>query len=60
MAKAWLCPCFFIGLRKPNRADPKGMYGFKQRTLAFTALGEYDKVVIKSTYQKAGGAVWFD
>jgi len=28
--------------------------------LTFTADGDYDKVVIKFTYKKATGTVWFD
>ena len=39
---------------------PKGTFGFKLMTLAFNASGAYNKVVIKFTYSKASGTVWFD
>lgn len=37
-----------------------GTYGFGQKTLNFTAASAFTKVVIKLTYAKAGGTVWFD
>jgi len=37
-----------------------GTYGFKQKTLSFTAPGDYTKIVIRFTYSKASGRVWFD
>ena len=37
-----------------------GTYGFNQKTLAFTAPGDYTKIVIRFTYNKASGRVWFD
>jgi hypothetical protein len=33
---------------------------FKKKTLTFTSTSAYDKVVIKFTYGKASGTVWFD
>lgn len=38
-----------------------GTYGtFQQKTLSFTATTAFTKVVIRFTYAKASGAVWFD
>jgi hypothetical protein len=33
---------------------------FQKKTLSFNATSAYTKVVIKFTYSKAGGTVWFD
>ncbi len=33
---------------------------FKQKLLSFTAPGDYTKIVIRFTYSKASGRVWFD
>jgi hypothetical protein len=38
----------------------KGTYGFRQKKLTFTAASAYTKVMIKFTYAKNGGTVWFD
>jgi len=35
-------------------------YAFKQKLLSFTAPGDYTKIVIRFTYSKASGRVWFD
>ncbi len=37
-----------------------GTYGFKQKLLSFTAPGPYTKIVVRFTYSKASGRVWFD
>ncbi len=37
-----------------------GTYSWTQKSLTFTAPGAYNKVVIKLTYSKAHGSVWFD
>ncbi len=37
-----------------------GTYGFKQKLLSFTAPGDYTKIVVRFTYSKASGRVWFD
>jgi hypothetical protein len=39
---------------------PNGSYPFQKKSLAFTAPSAYNKIVIKLTYSKATGAVWFD
>jgi predicted outer membrane repeat protein len=39
---------------------PKGTFGFKPLKTTFNAPGAYNKVVIRFTYQKASGSVWFD
>jgi hypothetical protein len=39
---------------------PNGNYGFTKKSLAFTAPGAYDKIVIKLIYSKSSGTVWFD
>jgi hypothetical protein len=45
---------------KPTINCVKGTYGFNQKLLAFTAPGDYTKIVIRITYNKASGQVWFD
>jgi hypothetical protein len=37
-----------------------GTFAYKQRTLTFTAPTAYTKVMVKFTYSKASGTVWFD
>jgi murein DD-endopeptidase MepM/ murein hydrolase activator NlpD len=37
-----------------------GTYNFTQKTLSFTALGTYNKIVIKLIYSKGSGSIWFD
>ncbi|MGC1378805.1 MAG: hypothetical protein WA821_21415 [Anaerolineales bacterium] len=37
-----------------------GTYDFQKKTLSFNAISAYTKVVIKFTYSKASGTVWFD
>jgi hypothetical protein len=37
-----------------------GTFAYKKKTLSFTAPAAYTKVVIKFTYSKASGTVWFD
>jgi hypothetical protein len=37
-----------------------GTFAYKQRTLTFTAPAAYTKVMIKFTFSKASGTVWFD
>jgi len=37
-----------------------GTYKFQLNTLNFKAPGNYNAVVVSLTYNKAGGAVWFD
>jgi hypothetical protein len=37
-----------------------GTYGFAQKLLNFTSPGTYTKVVIKLTYAKATGTIYFD
>jgi uncharacterized repeat protein (TIGR01451 family) len=37
-----------------------GTYGFTQKILNFTSLGVYTKVVIRLTYAKATGTIYFD
>lgn len=39
---------------------PTGKFGFRQLKTTFTATGAYNKVIIKFTYSKTSGAVWFD
>jgi hypothetical protein len=45
---------------KPTINCVKGTYGFNQKSLAFTAPGDYTKIIIRFTYTKASGQVWFD
>jgi len=37
-----------------------GTYTFKQKDLSFTAPGDYTKIIVRFTYSKASGRVWFD
>jgi len=37
-----------------------GTYGFTQKLMSFAAINAYNKIVIKLTYSKGSGAVWFD
>jgi len=37
-----------------------GTYAFKQKPLSFNAPGDYTKIVVRFTYSKASGWVWFD
>jgi hypothetical protein len=37
-----------------------GTFAYKQRTLTFTAPAAYTQVMIKFTFSKASGTVWFD
>jgi hypothetical protein len=37
-----------------------GTYGFQKKILSFTSSAPYTKVVIKFTYSKISGTVWFD
>ncbi len=37
-----------------------GTYDWKPRSAMFTALATYNKVVVRLTYSKASGTVWFD
>ncbi len=39
---------------------PNGSYGFTRKVLGFTAPAAYTKILIKLTYSKASGAIWFD
>ena len=39
---------------------PNGAYNWTQQKLAFTVAHAYTKVVIKLTYSKGSGTVWFD
>jgi len=39
---------------------PTGTFDFKQEMLTFNPLEEYSKVVIRFTYAKDSGRVWFD
>jgi hypothetical protein len=45
---------------KPTINCVKGSYGFNQKTLTFTAPGNYTKIIVRFTYTKATGQVWFD
>jgi uncharacterized repeat protein (TIGR01451 family) len=38
----------------------KDTYGFQQRSLYFTAISAYTKIVITLTYAKASGTIYFD
>lgn len=39
---------------------PTGSYGFTQYKLAFTSPSAYTRIVIRLTYSKGTGAIWFD
>jgi hypothetical protein len=41
-------------------ACPTGTYSWTSKAKSFNAFGDYTKVVIKITYLKASGYVWFD
>jgi hypothetical protein len=45
---------------KPTVNCGNGKYGFKQKTKSFPAPGAYTMIVIKFTYNKTSGSVWFD
>jgi Leucine-rich repeat (LRR) protein len=45
---------------KPLNCPAGTTYAWKKATLNFTALAAYTKVVIKFTFSKASGTVWFD
>jgi len=47
-----------VGVKTLN--CPTSTYDFKHRVLAFTAPAEYTKIVIRFTYAKNSGIVWFD
>jgi hypothetical protein len=37
-----------------------GTYAFTQKSLAFTAPGDYTKIIVRFTYSKASDTAWFD
>ena len=37
-----------------------GTFAFKKKLLSFTVPGDYTKIIIRFTYSKASGQVWFD
>jgi len=39
---------------------PTGTYNWKQMKLNFTAPAAYTKIIVKFTFKKSSGAVWFD
>ena len=39
---------------------PNGIYGFIQKSMSFTVTHAYNKIVIKLTYSKGSGSIWFD
>ncbi len=41
-------------------ACPKGTFGFTKKSITFNAPFAYTKAIIRFTYQKSGGTVWFD
>ncbi len=47
-------------VQSPTLSFAAGTYAFRQKSVAFTAKGTYNKIVIKLTYSKGSGVVWFD
>jgi hypothetical protein len=45
---------------KPTINCVKGTYAFTQKSLPFTAPGDYTKIIVRFTYSKASGTAWFD
>ncbi len=39
---------------------PTGTFAFQNKTVVFSAPGAFTKVIIRLTYAKASGTVWFD
>jgi hypothetical protein len=39
---------------------PTSTYGFTKKSITFTTTSAYDKIIIRFTYQKSSGSVWFD
>jgi hypothetical protein len=47
-----------IALNCPKGSN--GKFGFTKVSHSFNAPGDYDKVIVKFTYSKGGGTIWFD